>query len=64
MFCETIDNIFDEYFERNGLSDDMISMKETILRAFLEENNKCHMSYKNFKPMNFAIHSNGDVDVI
>lgn len=64
MFCETIDKIFDEYFEKNGLSTDMISIKETILQAFFEQNDKCQMSYKNFKSINCAIYSNGDVDVI
>lgn len=62
MFYETIDSVFDNLYEKYGLSEELVECKEKILYAY-ENGDKCYTDAlaKKLQVKNFMIDENGCV---
>lgn len=65
MFCQTVDEVFDNLINKFGMENDILVTKELILSAYFnEDKNKSKQIYNKIKPVVFSIDSNGDIEII
>lgn len=64
MFYTTIDEVFDEIYEKYGLTDQLIAMKERLLYVYTnEEKIKAKQIYEQIRPRYFTINKdNGEIE--
>lgn len=64
MFYATIDEVFDEIYDKYGLTDQLIAMKEKLLYVYAnEEKIKGEKIYEQIRPRYFTFNKdNGEIE--
>jgi len=66
MFYSTIDDVFDRIYDRYGLTDQLVAMKEQLLYVYENEDRiKAQKIYDQIKPKHFTFNKDtGDIEFV